>query len=595
MPGNDEKIKEEPLYDLENLENFQMSSEEQKYKCRICEFECDNKEVTILHVQMDHLKDKQCDMEFSEEDYLNFLNLHIELVHEGKNPQKLQDISTSEENNISSDQFNNSETVYVEDHKQMNAKLETEEKSLSTESRNDESLFERPKMSYCQLISEALINSSNGMLVLSDIYEAISSKYPYFKITTKSWQNSIRHNLSLDKSFTKEEKIEKIIGPDIENEKRGCYWKLADPKYLMKKSKKRKKVEESQLQLNHNYNYVEQSTVDHEGKKPSYKCKICDASFKSKLCLKRHVQSVDEEKNTCDICSLGFQSKFILSQHIMSIHEGMTPLKCGFCNASFPSEKRIKRHVEQVHEKRKPFKCNLCKTGYFEKSKLKIHMNSPLHLAANDKAIEKIDEEQNCVEIKENPKDINETNTDIVFVPETDIADKINEETFKANFSEVWEENHENIDIKLEQLESTESIDDRKFDPLLDQRYEKKNETFADGLIEYMDLNCESVHERKKQDVNQCNFKTQGQIVQEEKSLDNRINAVEKVAKIQISSEDTEYKCSLCEFESDNKNATATHIQMVHEEKKHNFIPHVRSLHYNFRYFKCLQCPKEFS
>ena len=300
-----------------------------------------------------------------------------------------------------------------------------------------------------------------------------------------------------------------------------------------------------------------------------------DASFNSKLCLKRHVQSVHEENNICDICSLGFQSKFILSQHIMSIHEGMTPLKCGFCNASFPSEKRIKRHVEQVHEKRKPFKCDLCKTGYFEKSKLKIHMKSPLHLAAIDKVIENIDKEKNCVEIKEKPKDIYETNRDIVFVMEPDIADKINEDTLEANFSEVWEENHENIDIQLEQLDSAESFDARKFYPLLDQTYEKKNETFNDGLVEYVDLNYESVHDRTKQDVNHCKFNSQGQIVQEKKSLDNKINAVhdyEEVGKIQISLEDTEYKCSLCEFESDNKKATATHVQMVHEEKKHNLI-----------------------
>jgi hypothetical protein len=197
-------------------------------------------------------------------------------------------------------------------------------------------------------------------------------------------------------------------------------------------------------------------------------------------------------------------------------------------------------------------------------------MKSHLHLESIDKAIEKIDEEQNCVEIKEKPKDIYETNRDIVFVMEPDIADKINEDTLEANFSEVWEENHENIDIKLEQLESAESFDARKFDPLLDQNYEKKNESFVDGLMEYVDINYESVHERKKQDVNQCNFN-----VQEKKSLENKINTVhdyEKIGKIQISSEDTEYKCSLCEFESDNKKTTVTHIHMVHEEKKHNFI-----------------------
>ena len=60
------------------------------------------------------------------------------------------------------------------------------------------------------------------MLILSDIYKAISEKYPYYKNTTQNWQNSIRHNLSRDKSFTKAE---------VET-RRGCFWKLANLKHL---------------------------------------------------------------------------------------------------------------------------------------------------------------------------------------------------------------------------------------------------------------------------------------------------------------------------------------------------------------------------
>ena len=40
----------------------------------------------------------------------------------------------------------------------------------------------KPKMSYAKLISEALLNSPNGMLVLSDIYESISARHPYYKM-----------------------------------------------------------------------------------------------------------------------------------------------------------------------------------------------------------------------------------------------------------------------------------------------------------------------------------------------------------------------------------------------------------------------------
>merc|ERR1719491_198647 len=41
---------------------------------------------------------------------------------------------------------------------------------------------EKPKLSYAQLIAEALSNASEGMLVLSEIYKAISSSNPYYRL-----------------------------------------------------------------------------------------------------------------------------------------------------------------------------------------------------------------------------------------------------------------------------------------------------------------------------------------------------------------------------------------------------------------------------
>ena len=62
---------------------------------------------------------------------------------------------------------------------------------------NGQTSFEKPKMSYKKLITEALINSSNGMLLASDIYKAISAKHPYYKMeTTKNWKKCIIADLS---------------------------------------------------------------------------------------------------------------------------------------------------------------------------------------------------------------------------------------------------------------------------------------------------------------------------------------------------------------------------------------------------------------
>jgi hypothetical protein len=56
------------------------------------------------------------------------------------------------------------------------------------------------------------------MLTLSEIYQAISAKHPYYRMDARNWQNSIRHNLTLNKSFNKV--------PRQSNEGRGSYWKL---------------------------------------------------------------------------------------------------------------------------------------------------------------------------------------------------------------------------------------------------------------------------------------------------------------------------------------------------------------------------------
>ena len=74
-------------------------------------------------------------------------------------------------------------------------------------------------MSYAQLIAEALVHAPDGMLTLSEIYAAISARHPYYKMEARNWQNSIRHNLTLNKSFTKVPRMSSSEG-------RGSYWKL---------------------------------------------------------------------------------------------------------------------------------------------------------------------------------------------------------------------------------------------------------------------------------------------------------------------------------------------------------------------------------
>ena len=58
-----------------------------------------------------------------------------------------------------------------------------------------QSQFTKPKMSYAQLIAEALLTGTERMLTLNDIYIAINKQHPYYSLDAASgrnWQNAIR-------------------------------------------------------------------------------------------------------------------------------------------------------------------------------------------------------------------------------------------------------------------------------------------------------------------------------------------------------------------------------------------------------------------
>eukprot|EP00092_Neocalanus_flemingeri_P017353 GFUD01018768.1.p1 GENE.GFUD01018768.1~~GFUD01018768.1.p1 ORF type:complete len:754 (+),score=168.65 GFUD01018768.1:140-2263(+) len=82
----------------------------------------------------------------------------------------------------------------------------------------------KPKMSYKKLIMLAIEDSPFKMLKLNDIYEWILGRFPGFKSNRTGFQNSIRHNLSLNKVFVK------VDMPGLSNGGKGNYWTI-NPKF----------------------------------------------------------------------------------------------------------------------------------------------------------------------------------------------------------------------------------------------------------------------------------------------------------------------------------------------------------------------------
>ena len=116
---------------------------------------------------------------------------------------------------------------------------------------------EKPDHSYAALIGQAILSSPEHRLTLQDIYEWITTVYPYYTRGEQTWMNSVRHSLSTMAVFRKVPRgrnegksLWAILDCDLPCFEGGGFRKnlcadMVKAKATMKSGPKRKTVEET--------------------------------------------------------------------------------------------------------------------------------------------------------------------------------------------------------------------------------------------------------------------------------------------------------------------------------------------------------------
>ena len=310
--------------------------------------------------------------------------------------------------------------------------------SSSVQQRGVSKTVERSSFTYAELITEAINSSNEKMLPLSRIYQYISKNHPNFGMEDKSWQNCVRHSLSIQNKFKKVPRdggkgsfwtvncnhigekpwVCQVCGKGYKSKsalwQHKQYMHTQEKRQHMRDKMKARRLKQkfgdeviaayvtadviSEVKEEHtskdspageSRNEIKGADTTSDQNQPRVHlstndknlCKTCGKKFKQMCHLVKHMklhmraEGMSEGYYHCDKCEKTFSTPTCLSNHIASVHDEIK-YSCTDCPMTFKSYYQLYRHKNLAHLTHERYKCKHCGKQFGTMSCVKKHEGS---------------------------------------------------------------------------------------------------------------------------------------------------------------------------------------------------------------------------